>query len=162
MAKPIKFRLTAVLLILLAGMLPTPVLADQGSAQNAISSAEGTMKNCYDAATQAEAAGADVTALVATLNSAAELLSKAKLAYASSNFDSAFDYASQSRNQLNDFFSQANVARENGISEGYRKQFTTFLSIGFSASILLAGVAVYLSLSRRERRKLDAPKASAV
>jgi hypothetical protein len=116
------------------------------------------MKSCFDEVRQAESAGVDVTALVATLNNAAELLTKAKLAYASNNFDSAFDYASQSRNQLNDFVSKVNIAHETAIGENNRKQSTIVLSIVFSAAILSAGVASYVSLSRKERRNTDDTK----
>lgn len=149
---------TLLLFFLAAAAFSKTVSADQGSAQNAISSAESTMKSCFNEVRQAESSGVDVTALLATLNNAAELLTKAKLAYASNNFDSAFDYASQSRNQLNDFFSKVSVARENAIGENGRKHFTIVLSIVFSAAILSAGVASYFSLSRKERRNADDTK----
>lgn len=153
MVKNAKGCLTIVLLFFLASaLIPALVSADQGSAQNALSSAESTLKSCYDAVTQAESAGADVTALVITLNGAAEVLSKAKLAYASNNFDASFEYASQSKNQLSDFLSQANAARESALNNNNRKQFTLILSLGLSVAILFVGVATYFSLSRSERR----------
>jgi hypothetical protein len=62
------------IIFLATAMFSSPVLAQQGSAQTAISSAKDTIKNCYDSAKEAEAAGANVDALMVTLNDAADLL----------------------------------------------------------------------------------------
>lgn len=54
-----------------------PVFADQDSAQAAINALQNRLKTCYGAVEQAEAAGANVNSLMANLNDAAGLLSKA-------------------------------------------------------------------------------------
>lgn len=58
------------------------VLADQTDAAVAITSAKEQVVTCYQAAKDAEGAGANITSLTATLNDAGALLSQAELARA--------------------------------------------------------------------------------
>lgn len=70
-----------IILLSLVVIIPSPVWANQADAETAISSAQATLLNCYNAAKQAEAAGANITVLVDALNEAGALLSQAELAY---------------------------------------------------------------------------------
>jgi hypothetical protein len=90
LAKSLKIFLLAIAVLLVTSVLfAAPAFAQQDSAQTAISSAQSTLVSCYSAAKDAEAAGANVTSLTATLNTAAGLLSQAELAYASSDYSTA-------------------------------------------------------------------------
>jgi hypothetical protein len=100
------------LLLMLIAIFPSPVWAQQADAAAAISSAKDTLLTCYNAAKQAEAAGANITVLVDTLNDAGLLLSQAEFAYAANDFDTALNRASQSQNTLNSFIAEANTLRE--------------------------------------------------
>ena len=137
---------------LVATIFVSPVFADQGGAQNAISSAKNTIKNCYDAVKQAESAGANVDSLMVTLNVAAGSLSKAELAYASNDYDSAYTYATQSQSKLGDFTSQATALTANAHANATQNLVFTILSVAGSIGILCAGVAAWVVLGRRERR----------
>jgi len=137
---------------LVVAIFVSPVFANQGGAQNAISSAKNTIKNCYDAVTQAESAGTNVDSLMITLNDAAGSLSKAELAYASNDYNSAYTYATQSQSKLGDFTSQATVLKENAQANATQNFVYTILSLAASIGILCAGVAAWVVLGRRERR----------
>ena len=139
---------------LVAAIFVSPAFADQGGAQNAISSAKDTIKNCYDAVKQAESAGANVDSLMATLNDAAGSLSKAELAYASNDYDSAYTYATQSQSKLNDFTGQATALKENARANATQNFEYTIFSLAVSIGILCAGVTAWVVLGRRERRSI--------
>lgn len=140
---------------LVAAIFVSPVFADQGDAQNAISSAKNTIKNCYEAVKQAESAGANVDSLMVTLNDAAGLLSKAELAYSSNDYDSAYTYATQCQSKLGDFTSQATTLADNAHANTTQNFDYVILSAVGSIGILCAGVAAWVVLGRRERRSID-------
>ena len=129
-----------------------PVFADQSSAQIAISALQNRLKTCYGAAEQAEAAGANVNNLMADLNDAAGLLSKAQLAYASNDYTSAYTYASQSQQSLDNFVSQASALQANADQKNATAYLTTVLSIVTSLALLCVGVGAWLILNRQGRR----------
>jgi len=146
--------LTAIVIVLItAEMFASPVLADQANAQTAIASAKNNIKSCYDAAKEAEAAGANIDSLVATLNNAAGLLSESELAYASNDYNSAYNYATQSQSKLDGFIPQATIAKENAMNQANQSSWNVLLSIIISASILCAGIAGWIVLDRIERKK---------
>jgi hypothetical protein len=154
--KHFKTCATAFLIILLiTAIFSSPVSADQESAQTAISSAKTTIKSCYDAVNEAETAGANIDALTVTLNDAAGLLSKAELAYASNENDSAFDYANQSKNKLNDFIPQATALKGTAIKNQNQNFITIVLSLMVSVAILCVGTAAWIVLNRKERKNLN-------
>lgn len=88
---------------------PPVVWADQSGAANAISSAKSQLVNCYDAAREAEAAGANITTLTGVLNEAGLLLSHAEFAFSNGDFADAQDYAVQSQGKLVNLVSDANA-----------------------------------------------------
>ncbi|MCL5948891.1 MAG: hypothetical protein M1490_00235 [Candidatus Bathyarchaeota archaeon] len=145
----------SVAVFLVAALFISPVFADQGDAQNAISLAKTTIKNCYDAVKQAESAGANVDSLMVTLNGAAGLLSKAELAYASKDYNSAYTYATQSKSKLGDFTSQATAQTANAQANATQNLMFTILSVVGSIGILCAGVVAWVVLGRRERGSIN-------
>ena len=132
-------------------MFVSPVFASQGDAQNAISSAKNTVKNCYEAVKQAESAGANVDSLMATLNNAAGLLSKAELAYAGNDYASAYTYATQSQSQLGDFTSQASALTANAQANDTQNFVYVILSVVGSVGILCTGIAAWVISGRKKR-----------
>ena len=84
-------------------------MADQSEASSAISSARSQLAECYIAAREAEAVGANITGLTWTLNDAGSLLSSAEYALSKGDFVGAEDFAIQSQSKLADFVSNANA-----------------------------------------------------
>ncbi len=141
------------LIVLLAAAIFCPIVsASQRSAQNIISTANETVKKCYLALQQAQSAGANVDTLMETLNNATAALSKAGLAYASGDFDSAYLYAAQSQSTLAGFTDQANAQAQAALAADAKKTNSIFLSLAVSAAILLSGITLWAALHRRERR----------
>ena len=129
-----------------------PVFADQDSAQAAINALQNRLKTCYGAVEQAEAAGANVNSLMVNLNDAAGLLSKAQLAYASNDYNSAYTYASQSQKSLDNFVSQASALKANANQENAAVYLTTVLSTSTSVALLCVGIGAWLILNRQGRK----------
>jgi hypothetical protein len=96
-------------LVFAVGVFPSVAWADQSGAAGAISNAKSQILTCYNAAKEAEAAGANITALAGALNEAGILLSKAESAFSAGDFVGAQNYAVQSQGKLASFVSNANA-----------------------------------------------------
>jgi len=94
------------------GISPSVVLADQSGAAAAISDAQSQIVVCYEAAKEAEAAGANVTGLADVLNDAGVLLSDAEAAFSRGDFDLAQSLAVESSVGLEGFVSDADALRD--------------------------------------------------
>ena len=147
--------LAFVAIFLIAAAFTSPAFAQQSGVQNAISSAQTAIKNSYDVAKQAESAGANIDSLMVTLNDAAELLSKAELAYASNNYNSAYIYATQCQSSLDNFAGQANALTTNAQANDSQNFVFTILPLAASIGLLCVGIAVWIVLGSRERRISD-------
>jgi type II secretory pathway pseudopilin PulG len=145
-----KVVLVVVFILVICALYVTPVLADQGGAKEAISSAQGTIKNCYRAVREAETAGANVESLTSRLNDAANLLSIAQLAYAGKDYNAADNYAMECQSQLGDFILQVNSVKANANGSG--GTLFIVLSLGASVGLLCAGIAAWVVLGRKQRR----------
>lgn len=146
------FVITVIILFITTALFASPAFADQNSAQTAIMSAQNNLKTCYDAAKQAQAAGANVDSLMVTLNDAAGLLSDAELAYASNDYNSAYNYATQSQSKLNGFTFQASALRQNAINNDNQNFITLVSSVIGSVAILCVGIAAWVTLNRKQRK----------
>lgn len=140
----------AILLFLAVAFVASPVWAQQTNASTAISSARNTLSDCYNAAKEAEAAGANITASVGILNEAGALLSQAELSYAAGDFDSAVTFAVESQNNLNGFIEEANALT----TTAFLHQNQDFLinvvgSIIGTFAVVLVGVLVWLIVKRK-------------
>ena len=91
---------------------------DEADARSAIAAVEERIVVCYQAVADADGAGANVTALLAVLDEAGLLLSRANL-YRMKNSSLAFDFAVQSQEKLNGLEAEAGVLRENAMQQGY-------------------------------------------
>jgi len=90
-------RLLLILLVLSAFMSSPFVLGTHASSQmvaaSAIEKAEEALASAYEAVLEAEGAGANVSALVARLSEAGELLAQAQVSYRLGDFDGAARFA---------------------------------------------------------------------
>jgi hypothetical protein len=145
-----KILVVVVILLLLVVILPSPVWAGEADAANAISSAKNTIVHGYNAAKQAEAAGANITVLVGALNEAGSLLSQAELAYTTNDFDAALNLAVQSQNYLSSFVAEANTLQETAIQHHNQDFLVNVVgSIIGTVAIIVAGFAVWFFLKKK-------------
>lgn len=133
-------------------LFASPVLADQNSAQAAIDAAQNSLSSCLASVQRAEAAGANVDALTATLNDSADLLTEAQLAYASNDYNSAYTYATQSQSMLSGVTSQASELQQNAVNNRNQNITVLVLSVVTSVAILCVGVAAWLRLGDKGRK----------
>ena len=147
--------LAFVAIFLIAAAFASPAFGQQSGVQDAISSAQTAIKNSYDVAKQAESGGANIDSLVVKLNYAAELMSKAELAYASGDYDSAYIYATQCQSSLDNFVGQANALTTNAQANASQNLVLTILPLVTSVGLLCVGIAVWIVLGSRERRISD-------
>ena len=139
-----------VLLLLFVTVVVAPVWAQPEGAASAISSARNTITSCYTAAVEAEAAGANITFLTATLNTAGSLLSQAEFAYTTNDFDAAVSLASQSQNTLGNFIGDAAILKETATQQQNQDFLINVVGsvIGASA-VIVAGFIVWISFKKR-------------
>jgi hypothetical protein len=143
------FFLIALLLLIISTSSPL-AQADQTAAAAAIASAKEQILICYQAAEEAEGAGANITALVAVLNDAGTLLSRAEFAYSISDFDAARDLAVQSQNTLGGFVSEANTSKETATQQRNQDFLINVVgSIIGTVAVLGAGIAAWIFLKRK-------------
>lgn len=139
-----------IILLLFVTVVASPVWAEQADAATAISSAKSTILNCYSAAKEAEAAGANITVIVGTLNEAGSLLSQAELAYATSDFDAAFNLAIQSQNTLNNFIGEANTLKETATQQRNQDFLINVVgSVIGTFAVIVAGSAAWRFLKKK-------------
>jgi hypothetical protein len=137
------------LLFIISAFLPL-AQADQTEATAAIASAKEQVLTCYQAAKDAEEAGANITALVAVINDAGTLFSRAEFAYSTSDFDTARNLAVQSQSTLSNFISEANTLKETATQQRNQDFLISVVgSIIGTFAILCAGIAAWIFLKRK-------------
>jgi hypothetical protein len=88
-------------------------------ADTALKEAMKAITACYEAAVNAEKAGANITELAAILNEAGDLYSRAVLAYETEDFDSTVRLAKESQSVLDGFVLEADALREAASEQRY-------------------------------------------
>ncbi len=144
-------RIAILLLLFCLFTVPTLVSAStQGDAATEIQSGQTQLTNAYQSAVQAEQAGANITELTVTLNTAGSLLSQAEHAYSTADFNAAQNLAVQSQVKLDGFTAQANTLKENA-SQQRTEDFWIYLvaPILGSIAVVIIGFAVWFSLKRK-------------
>ena len=121
---------------------------------SAIDSAQNTLNTCYEAAKQAEAAGANITSLQDTLNTAGELLTKAQYSRSQGDDASANNYAQQAQSQLDGFIQQATALRDTASQQTQ----TSFLinvvaSIAGTFAVIFGSIAIWVIQKRKNAIK---------
>jgi hypothetical protein len=130
--------------------VPPVVVAAQTDAAAAITSAKEQIVTCYQAARDAEGAGANITSLTAILNDAGSLLSRAELAYSMNDFDTARDFAVQSQGRLDGFVSEATALKESAMQQRSQDFMINVVgSIVGAFAVLGAGAATWFLLKKR-------------
>jgi hypothetical protein len=133
-------------------LLPTLALADSTTVASTISLTQSKILQCFSVIKDAEAAGANISSLTATLNQAGQLLDHAKLDYSSGNLDAALNYAQQSQDKLNSFLSDASILK-NSAAQQQNLNFWlgTVGSIAGTAIIVAAGILIWLRSQRKNQ-----------
>ncbi len=140
----------AVLLFAAAVSSTSVFAATQNEAATTISSAKNELLNRYNAAKDAEAAGANITTLQTTFNTAGALLSHAELSYANNDFEAALAYATQCQNALVNFVSEANALKTAGSQQASQSfLFNVILPAVGALVVVGAGTATWFWLQRR-------------
>jgi hypothetical protein len=130
--------------------LPSWVLAEQTNAAEAITSAKAQIVTGYQAARQAEGAGANISSLTATLNDAGALLSQAESAYSQKDFDAARNLAVQSKDMLGNLVSEANALKQTATQQRNQDFLINVVgSIVGAFAVIGAGIAAWLFLKKR-------------
>jgi len=138
-----------IILVLFVTAVASPAWG-QADAATAISLAKNTILSCYNAAREAEAAGANITVITGTLNEAGVLLSQAELAYATSDFNAALNLAIQSQNRLSTLVGEANTLKETTTQQ--RNQDFVINVVGSTVgtfAVIVAGFAIWFFLKRK-------------
>ncbi|XHH09209.1 MAG: hypothetical protein ACFCUE_00895 [Candidatus Bathyarchaeia archaeon] len=123
---------------------------------SAITNAQNTLNTCYEAAKQAEAAGANITSLQDTLNTAGAQLTKAQYAQSQGDTSSANNYAQQAQSTLNGFVQQANALRDTAAQQTQ----TSFLinvvaSIAGTIAVIGISAVVWIIQTRKASNKAE-------
>ncbi|MCJ7560410.1 hypothetical protein MUO79_07300 [Candidatus Bathyarchaeota archaeon] len=148
-----KWFFLTIMLLFSVIVVPSLVVSEQTDAAAAITSAKEQVVACYQAAKDAEGAGANITSLTATLNDAGALLSRAELAYSSNDFGTARDLAVQSRERLDNFVSEANALKETAIQQGNQDFMINVVGSAVGAiAVVVGGFAVWNFLKRKYDR----------
>jgi len=114
---------------------------DSEEAQVAINRAESKLNVAYNAVSDAERAGANVTELLSMLNNSSMLLSDAHMQYRIGNFSQTVNLANQCYDSLNAIDTEAHDLREHAAM--LRKQSMLFSAV---ASIYAIGVVLFGSI----------------
>ena len=150
----VKFALVFVASTLMVFSSCTPFYvfgASENEAVAAVAAAEENIVLCYDAVAEADAAGANVTALLSKLNEGGELLSRAELAVDVGDFDSAVVFANQSRALLDGFVDGVGALTEEAIEESYLGFLVNVVGSGAGAvGVVCGGLVVWRLLKKRE------------
>jgi hypothetical protein len=143
----------ALFLLVVTGCLPSVAHADQSSASSELASAQSKLVECFNAAKAAEAAGANVSELISTLNVAGSLFSQAMFAYSSGNFSGAYALAVQSQSELSNFVSTASSLRSAAAQKQNVDFYLNFVgSIVGAVAVIAASFVVWVLLKHRYER----------
>ena len=140
-----------VLVLATAVVFPSVVLAEQGDAESAIASARQQIVTCFEAARQAEAAGANISSLTVALNDAGLLLSQSELAYSKSDYGAAQSLASQCSQRLSNFVSEADLLRGTAAQQRSIEFYISVVgSVAGTFVVMLVGFAVWRFVKKKK------------
>jgi len=147
-------RLLLILLVLSAFMSPPFILRTHASSQvvaaPAVSRAEEVLASAYEAVLEAEGAGANVSALVARLSEAGELLAQAQVSYRLEDFDGAARFADLCGEIGEEVKVEAHGLRDQAVLEaGQRFRWTMIGSIVGVVAILCLSLLGWRAFKRR-------------
>lgn len=138
-------------LVICAFAVTFPLTQGQG-AGSAISQAQNALASSTQAVAEAQLAGANVDVLIATLQEAAGLLSKAQFANSAEDYSEANDYANQCQNKLSGVAAEASSLQQTAENQKTQSSIFTIITLLISAALLVSGIASWFILNKRERR----------
>jgi len=139
------------LLALVLCALPAFPLTEAQAAGSSISKAQNAFASSVEAVAQAQSAGANVEALMITLNEAAALLSKAQLAYSAGDNSTANNYARICQSLLGVVDNKASALQKEADDQKNQSLTYTALTLMISAALLVSGIVTWSVLSKQER-----------
>jgi hypothetical protein len=139
----------------LAGLAAVCYAAGEADARSAVANADQRVSACYLAVADAQKAGANVSGLVSTLNDAGLLLSRAHLALAGGNFDSASALATQCVAKLDGFEGGADGLRVSASQARFMDFVVNIVGSAVGAVVVVVGgVLIWLYLKGRNAVKV--------
>jgi hypothetical protein len=140
-----------------AGFVAVCQGATEAEARSAVANADQTVSACYQAAANAEKAGANVSSLLVTLDNAGVLLSEAHLALANGSFDSAYPLAVQCLMKLEGFNNTANSLRDSASHASLVDFLVNVVGSSVGAvAVVMGGVLVWRFSKRKGSVKAGA------
>jgi hypothetical protein len=143
------FVASSLCLFLLLSSMTVCTVNSENEAEIKIGEAENALISAYEAVSEAEKAGANITDLLSNLAEAGELLSKAK-SVLSTNESAAADLAVESQAKLNGFSAEADALRVAAAQQLYWDFMVNFVgSIIGSVAVIVGGFAVWTVLKKK-------------
>ncbi len=122
----------------------------EADARDAVEAAQSIFVSDYRAVADAEKAGANVSSLLITLNEAGDLLSRADLALAEHDYETAFANASKAQQLLSGFADEASALKDDAAERGHSDFLIYFVgSIVGTAIVVLASFLVWRVVKRK-------------
>ncbi len=146
----IQTAICALLALVLGAFAAFPFTEGQ-DAGSAISQAQNAFASSVHAVAQAQSAGANVNALMTTINEAAGLLSKAQLAYSAGDYNTTNNYANQCQSKLSGVNNEALALQKEVVEQKNQSSSYTALTLMVSAALLVSGIITWSVLSKQER-----------
>lgn len=145
----------AVILLVFMFFQICPVLGyTENEAKTAIEKAESEILSCYMAVFEAEKAGANVSEPLTVLNEAGWLLSKAKQACNTTDFDSAFTFANESRTKLDGFMDWTGELKRNAEQASRWDFMVNFVGSSVGAiCVVVGGFTLWTFLKKHEEAR---------
>lgn len=139
----------------LLSQLVYPATAFEDESYSRITEANKLICEAFEAVLEAEKVGANVTSLIAQLNSAGDLLAEARTHYRCQNYKEAYNSADIAAQKVEGIAKKAEQMKTLASVEYREKSFqTTVPSIATAFVIVVASFAVWLILKRRYTEKV--------
>lgn len=139
----------------LLSQLVYPARAFEDESYSRIKEAHKLICEAFEAVLEAEKVGANVTSLIAQLNSAGDLLAEAHTHYRRENYKEAYHCAEISAQKVEEIVKNAEHMKILASVEYREKAFqTTVLSIATAFGVVVASIAAWLIIKRRYTEKV--------
>ena len=146
--------LTVVVLVLMLSVAAMPVrvfaVATVDEAWAAVDGAQAQIITCYGTVAQAESAGGNVTELARVLNEAGVLLSQARVAFESGEYDLTVELSSNCTGMLVEFTDRAVTLRDSAARELSLDFMVNIVgSVAGTVAVIFAGWVLWVYLKRK-------------
>jgi len=122
----------------------------QSQAVSALDDAEGVVVFAYQAVLRAGESGANVSGLLVRLNDAGQLLTRARMAFGSGDFDSALELAVLCQERLSGFVADADALAEAAIRDRNLDFLVNMVGSFFgSVAVVCGGLVAWFYLDRK-------------